>query len=481
MTIDESCLDEEGKYLDKPYTVRMVQWQPFQVKDHFLKEPDGKQVPVCASCKKTNRTRQFCREKHCHRQLPWCTVYVMMSALDSTDPSTIVAGPSVPVGQPLEEVPTGGGKRGQERAAKIAKAAAEQRAESARIRVAKDCDDINAVPESRTFLAMVSCQEISVKWVELADFDPHVNPETGVHASVRSQEAGAAQAQAQAGASAAAAGQAGAHPQASAGAAYQQGQPTTMQEYFAQLAAMGYSPQEQQQAWAAYMGMGAQAAHAAHAQHAQYAQYAAQQAYAAQAHAHAQANGQHHGGHPAYAAHWGHMSPGAAAAAYGHPGGVAASPGGAAPHGEEAQGEDGDAKPSAGEAAEAANAEETNGGEAKQDEANPPVGHYPHPHPHPHYQPDQAAMDPHMAHQHWLQHNAYVYQQQMHMQHEHDNMHPNPLSGAPHEASAEDFDGLGHNLNGGDGGAGGDDDDLHQHQSKRQRTDDGEDNSGEAV
>ena len=67
------------------------------------------------------------------------------------------------------------------------------------------------------------------------------------------------------------------------------------------------------------------------------------------------------------------------------------------------------------------------------------------------------------------------------MQHEHDNMHPNPLSGAPHEASAEDFDGLGHNLNGGDGGAGGDDDDLHQHQSKRQRTGDGEDNSGEAV
>ena len=463
MTIDESCLDEEGKYLDKPYTVRMVQWQPFQVKDHFLKEPDGKQVPVCASCKKTNRTRQFCREKHCHRQLPWCTVYVMMSALDSTDPSTIVAGPSVPAGQPLEEVPAGGAgpvratKRGQERAAKIARAAAEQRAESARIRVAKDCDDINAVPESRTFLAMVSSQEISVKWVELADFDPHVNPETGVHASVRSQEAGAAQAQAQANASAAAAGQAGA-PAAGAGAygAQQGGQPTTMQEYFAQLAAMGYSPQEQQQAWQAYMGMGAQAAHAAHAQHAQYAQYAAQQAYAAQAHAHAQANGQ------PYAPHWGHMSPGAAAAAYGHPGAAAA------PHGE-----DGDAKPSAGQAAaEGANPEESNGGEAKQDEGNPPVGHYPH----PHYQPDQATMEQHMAHQQWLQQH-YAYQQQMHMQHEHDNMHPNALSGAP----AEDFDGLGHNLNGGDGGAGGDDDDLHQHQSKRQRTDDGEDNSGEAV
>ena len=43
----------------------------------------------------------------------------------------------------------------------------------------------------------------------------------------------------------------------------QQDQPTAMREYFAQLAAMGYSPEEQQQAWAAYTGLGAQAAQAA--------------------------------------------------------------------------------------------------------------------------------------------------------------------------------------------------------------------------
>lgn len=90
-------------------------------------------------------------------------------------------------------------------------------------------------------------------------------------------------------------------------------------------------------------------------------------------------------------------------------------------------------------------------------------------------------MDPHIAHQQWVQHNAYIYQQQMQMQHEQDNLHPNPLSGVLNEATAEDFDGLSDNLNGGDVGAGGEDDDLHQHQSKRQRTEDGEGNSGEAV
>ena len=149
-----------------------------------------------------------------------------------------------------------------------------------------------------------------------------------------------------------------------------------------------------------------------------------------------------------------------------------------APH-EEAQGGGGVATPSAGEAAPGANPEEINGSEAKEDEANSAAAQYPH------YQPDQATMDPHTAHQQWLQHNAYVYQQQMQMQmqmqHEQDNLQPNPLSGVPNEATAEDFDGLGHNLNGGDGGAGGDDDDLHQHQAKRQRTDGGEGNSSEAV
>lgn len=70
----------------------MVQWQPYSVKTDF----DVK-TPVCAACKKTNRTRSFCRARHMHRQLPWCTVFVLLSAVDSTDPSTVVAAPSRPV------------------------------------------------------------------------------------------------------------------------------------------------------------------------------------------------------------------------------------------------------------------------------------------------------------------------------------------------------------------------------------------------
>lgn len=92
ITLDQSCTTSEGTYIDGPLTIRMVQWQPFSVKADF----DIK-TPVCAACKKTNRTRSFCRARHKHRQLPWCTVFVLLSAVESTDPSTVVAAPSRPV------------------------------------------------------------------------------------------------------------------------------------------------------------------------------------------------------------------------------------------------------------------------------------------------------------------------------------------------------------------------------------------------
>ena len=78
--------------MDKPLTLRMVQWQPFAVKQDF-----SPKTPVCSACKRTNRTKNFCRERHKHRHLPWCTVYVLLSALDNADPNTVVVGSSKPV------------------------------------------------------------------------------------------------------------------------------------------------------------------------------------------------------------------------------------------------------------------------------------------------------------------------------------------------------------------------------------------------
>lgn len=164
ITLDDSCTDENGKYIDKPLTVRMVQWQPF-----CIKKPFDPKHPVCSACKKTNRTRSFCRERHRHRQLPWCTVYVMLSALDSTDPTTVVADPSKPLdgkGDAKKE----DSKVTVQDAAAEAKEAAKEAAKLAATADSPDqkqggemigndfkqTDDISQIPESRTFLAMVS-------------------------------------------------------------------------------------------------------------------------------------------------------------------------------------------------------------------------------------------------------------------------------------------------------------------------------------
>jgi hypothetical protein len=200
ITIDDSCLDQYGKYIDRPMTVRMVSWQPFCVRKPF----DGK-TPVCASCKRTNRTRSFCRERHKHRQLPWCTVYVLLTALDQTDPATIVAAASTKiddkdlVGEEERKHTEEQEDRGEpsERMAAVAgtsplhtdppspespiltptthRSLTQSPTNGGLKTISSDDgdegDDINDIAESRTFLAKVSYRGSSIHWLELADPD----------------------------------------------------------------------------------------------------------------------------------------------------------------------------------------------------------------------------------------------------------------------------------------------------------------------
>lgn len=80
ITLDESCTDANNKLVDKPYFVKMNQWHPYCAKKSF-----DARTPVCAACKKTNRTRSFCRERHQHKQLPWCAVYVILTCKKEGD------------------------------------------------------------------------------------------------------------------------------------------------------------------------------------------------------------------------------------------------------------------------------------------------------------------------------------------------------------------------------------------------------------
>mmetsp|Transcript_32271 Transcript_32271/g.74307 ORF Transcript_32271/g.74307 Transcript_32271/m.74307 type:complete len:567 (+) Transcript_32271:80-1780(+) len=93
ITLDESCTTPDGKITQQPLTARMIHWQPFCSKKPFTNE-----APICAACKKTKHTQTFCREQHQHRQLPWCTVFVILSTVESTERSSIIAPPSIPIG-----------------------------------------------------------------------------------------------------------------------------------------------------------------------------------------------------------------------------------------------------------------------------------------------------------------------------------------------------------------------------------------------
>ena len=197
ITMDESCTDEHGNFVDKPLTLRMVQWQPYAVKKNF-----GPKTPVCSACKRTNRTKNFCRERHHHRHLPWCTVYVLLSALDNADPGTVVAGSS----KPAPESPLNGshhhhhnhGTRETEdndslsaHIMTVGKSNSgtpptdtshstlspgdEGKPDSPSSLIQTEPpvggDDIHDVPESRTFLALVSSRGTSIHWLDLIEYE----------------------------------------------------------------------------------------------------------------------------------------------------------------------------------------------------------------------------------------------------------------------------------------------------------------------
>jgi hypothetical protein len=175
LTLDDSCTDEGGKYIDQPLTVRMVQWQPFCVK-----QPFDPKTPVCAACKKTNRTRSFCRERHKHRQLPWCTVYVLLSALETADPSTVVAGSSKPLDgakkegddedkldDDEEKVPADTSSPTND----TTSVAESKTSDVSENKATGDGDNIHDISESRTFLAKVCSKSTTIHWLELVDFE----------------------------------------------------------------------------------------------------------------------------------------------------------------------------------------------------------------------------------------------------------------------------------------------------------------------
>mmetsp|Transcript_16906 Transcript_16906/g.21391 ORF Transcript_16906/g.21391 Transcript_16906/m.21391 type:complete len:555 (-) Transcript_16906:177-1841(-) len=86
ITMDESCFTR-----NTTGDMRLKDEDAFQFNARSITGPPmpyrskvgtlgGTKAPICMACKDKNYTRHHCREKQQHQQLPWNTVYVMLSA-----------------------------------------------------------------------------------------------------------------------------------------------------------------------------------------------------------------------------------------------------------------------------------------------------------------------------------------------------------------------------------------------------------------
>ena len=74
VSLDNSCTRDDGKLLDGPFMAKVVPPIAFNLKGKL-----NPLTPICAPCKDKNYTRTYCRQNKNHRQLPWSTVYVIVS------------------------------------------------------------------------------------------------------------------------------------------------------------------------------------------------------------------------------------------------------------------------------------------------------------------------------------------------------------------------------------------------------------------
>ena len=75
ITFEPSCFDSNGNLYDGKFTAKALTAQ----QPYCFKEDKGCSTPICSICKEKNYTRQYCREKLKHRQLPWGAVYVSLA------------------------------------------------------------------------------------------------------------------------------------------------------------------------------------------------------------------------------------------------------------------------------------------------------------------------------------------------------------------------------------------------------------------
>jgi len=83
LVFDKTCLDKNNNLMDKPFSAKIL---PDEYHEIFSSAEVLSDVfPVCHTCRRHSLTRHNCRTEALHRNLPWCTVFVSVTALNISD------------------------------------------------------------------------------------------------------------------------------------------------------------------------------------------------------------------------------------------------------------------------------------------------------------------------------------------------------------------------------------------------------------
>jgi len=178
ITLDDSCIDSNKKLKKGDYTAKNIGFSSF-----CYREDVPADTLICASCKVKNYTRKQCRVKSKHRALPWSTIFIKLFCDETTTDSS-----DHDETQPMKKRKIESGEDSNSEKAETKTTSSDDKEEkndtsSEKENVKDDngdgndkkeksvkeeqipdtSDDINNIPDSKTFLLEISTSKCVVK------------------------------------------------------------------------------------------------------------------------------------------------------------------------------------------------------------------------------------------------------------------------------------------------------------------------------
>lgn len=168
VTLDESCIGPDGKLKKGTFSTRSIESSPY-----CYQQDVSANTLICGACKTKNYTRKQCRSKNRHRNLPWSTVYVILTHKSDETKIADLDKDSI--------LQTGKRSRSEDNAENAAKrrqvgeskhsVSVDENGESVKVaslleKLEDESDDIDEIDKSRTFLVEVNKEMCIIKWLD---------------------------------------------------------------------------------------------------------------------------------------------------------------------------------------------------------------------------------------------------------------------------------------------------------------------------